>query len=163
MAFRIGRKFAQHTYPEPPRGGGVSLSFARNFATGPSVSTPISMAGVSVPWVPDVGSPGVNVPITPAVTGVILMSAVVSLANTTGSAATVMIQVQVDADILEEPQMEQFTIPANGFVVFPFLMQTIGTVGVQSLVQIIVTGPTTVNVVADSSSLDLQEVSVSTG
>lgn len=96
MAFRIGRKHAQHTYPEAPRGAGP-FQFARNLAAGPGrTDVPVSVA--ALPAAPSAGTPvftlannslveaGVltadGAPITPSVTGIIRVSGVVNVENT---------------------------------------------------------------------------------
>jgi len=46
--FRIGRKSAQHLYPESPRASALSL-FARNFATGTKFGMDLSPS-IQIPW-----------------------------------------------------------------------------------------------------------------
>jgi hypothetical protein len=57
--FRIGRKSAQHFYPESSRASALSL-FARNFATGPKFSTALA-PDAQIPW----NSIDADVPTTP--------------------------------------------------------------------------------------------------
>jgi len=47
--FRIGRKLAQHVYPDNARAAALSL-FARNYATGPKVNTTVDSDGTQIPW-----------------------------------------------------------------------------------------------------------------
>lgn len=47
-SFRIGRKGAQHVYPEPARGGAPQL--ARNFASGPKDSLDLPSLGTEPSW-----------------------------------------------------------------------------------------------------------------
>lgn len=50
MAHRMGRKFAQETYPETPSAAALAATaFARNFATGPKTDQAIGV-GILVPW-----------------------------------------------------------------------------------------------------------------
>jgi hypothetical protein len=179
MSFRIGRKFASHTYPEASRGGSGNplTAFARNFAVGPATDTPVVTTGTQILWgtvdVPDINPQ--NVPITPRSTGVVRVSGSIIVQNTGVNPATVVVQVQVNgvatpAAFAEAPIV---TIdPANGieetsgFESIPLLVELTGLViGTKVDVQILV-GSFTDGIVfltAIRSTIDVQEVAVATG
>jgi hypothetical protein len=168
--FRIGFKYARHSYPDPPRGGGVSpTSFARNFAVGPATDTDISITGTDVPWSAiDVGAPGVNVPITPIATGIAVISGVLTVKNTSGSdTLIVVVGVAVNNVLLAFPLAESTVIPINSTLAIPFLAEATGlALNAASNVQIVVTTPDQDGVgqiVGESSSVDVQEVAAATG
>jgi hypothetical protein len=165
--FRIGRRFAQHTYPDTPRGGGA-LAFARNFAMGPATPTTITTGGVQVPWdFIESGAPsGVNVPITPRVTGRMLFSGVVQVTNNDDAPVTVQVQIQVN-DATELVPLVQETVDANGEAAIAFEIMYIASlpVGVTAQIQLLVTSTADVDVVlsTDNSTLEIEEKSFATG
>lgn len=171
MAHRIGRKHAAETYPEPRAGGGgVNIAaMARNYASGPASDTDVPIAGVQIPWnVIDSGAAlGPNVPITPHVTGRILVSAMISLENVSASPVNVRVRVQiggVSVTIPTDPSSLLDAAPAEGrsSIVIPLSAQLTVAVGVAINIQIFVSADdepgTLVRVVADSSTLNIQEV-----
>jgi len=169
MSFRIGRAYARHVYDERRGGGSAASPFARNFAAGPTLTTSIAAGGgTQIPWeVIDSGAPaGVDVPITPQSTGVVRISGVISLKNSTGSAVAAQVEVQVNDVSLTFPNAENATVDADGFEAIPFLAEATGlTIGVTVNVQILVIagGSDAISAVAESSTLDVQEVAVATG
>jgi len=70
MAFRIGRKHAQHTYPEPNRGS-QALSLAHGWADNPT-DVAIGVGNTTV----------ASVPVTPKVTGKFRVTATFTPTNT---------------------------------------------------------------------------------
>lgn len=81
--FRIGRKFAQHSYPDTPRPQPAG-AFARNSANGVTGQPlAVTVAGVQIPWFQrEVAGPTpVDVPITPKSTGAIHISGVFQFQN----------------------------------------------------------------------------------
>lgn len=171
MSFRIGRSAASHFYPESPRGSSVPTEFARNFAAGPTGDTlVIGGDGTQIPWsVIDVGGPGTDVPITPQSTGIIRITAVVVIGNTSTDPQTVGI-VQISALIdgvtpVAVPIAEQFSIDINGFKSIQLVAETPALpVGVTATIQILATLIAGTLVVVDSSStVEVQEVSAATG
>lgn len=168
--FRIGRKYAQHSYPEPRRGGASATPFARNFAAGPGSETNITVPGVQVPWSAiDVGAPGVNIPITPQSTGIIRIAGALTIKNHSGSnVVTVLVNPQVAGVSLAFPLGDEVTLPINALAVIPILAETSAlTIGVQALIQVLVSSEDAdvnqISIELESSTLDVQEVAVATG
>ena len=172
MGFRIGRKFAQHVYPSTGgRGGGAAAALARNFATGPKSDTEITGGGILVPWNGiDVGaSPSVNIPITPKSTGIVTISGIITISNSSESSFDIEIDVQVEGSVL--PNASFFLVPlaAGETIGIPFLAETTPTdtpVGVTKHVQISVNGdPGDVDLIllVEASAISIQEVSTATG
>jgi hypothetical protein len=165
--FRIGRRYAQHTYPDTPRGAGA-LSFARNFAEGPGTPTTIDTSGVQVPWAfIESGDPvGVNVPITPRVTGRILFSGVVQVTNNDAAPVTVQVQIQVNGSTLLVPLVQE-TVDANGeaAIAFEILSLALLPVGVTAQIQLQVTATADVDVVlsTNNTTLEIEEKPFATG
>jgi hypothetical protein len=135
--------------------------FARNFATGTKGSTAVG-AGIALTWNSiDVGTdPSTDVPITPITTGEVLVTGVITLNNPTGAPILATIQVQVDGSAVAT--FSATTIAAGAEASIPFVAEA----GVLSLAQHIVTvtidgnGLTTVS---DGSSINVEEVPLSTG
>lgn len=165
--FRIGRKYAQHSYPDTPRGAGA-LSLARNFAIGPNAPTTITTGGVQVPWdiIESGASPGVHVPITPRVTGRMLFSGVIQVSNNDDAPVDISVQVQVQDSTLLVPLVQQ-TVPADGeaAIAFEILSLALFTVGVARNISVLVTASANVDVVltTDNSTLEIEEKSFATG
>ncbi len=170
----------QHSYPDTPRGGGA-LAFARNYAFGPagdsapliasSPGTEISWGSIDVP-----GSDSKDIPITPRVTGVILVTGVVSLHNTS-TADIVDVQVQVEIGTITPvaylvPASEKISVPVDdgeggeGFMVVPFQVEIpLLPVGTRQIVRVLLTADTTdtVEIVLNSTTVEVEEVLLSTG
>ena len=108
--FRIGRKSAQHLYPESPRASALSL-FARNFATGTKFGMDLSPS-IQIPW----NSIDADVPTTPFT--------IVANGVTVSIAGDVTAVFQNFDDVTLKP-----TVPASLSVVF----RTIVTVPVFAL------------------------------
>jgi hypothetical protein len=127
----------------------------------------------AIPWaVVGVGTPGINVQITPIATGRVLISGVIIVKSVSGVQESVSVQLVVNGFPLGAPLFEQPTIEAGGQVAIPILMEvnafTLGSllpIGVLANVQILLTASTVdvLQMVDESSSLDLQEVSAPTG
>lgn len=167
--FRIGRKYAHHFYPDTPRGAGA-LSLARNFAMGPGDSTNVVTAGdggTQIPWdfIESDAALGVDVPITPSVTGQILFKGVVVVKNSSLSPVNVTLQVEVDGSTLFAPVTE-VTVAANGLAAIPFEARTgsplpLGVIAnIQVLVAASVNDAITLNV--DGSTIEIEEVLLAT-
>ena len=157
-----------YSYPETPRAVSPLAAFARNFATGPKEIT-IGSGGIQIPWNSiDVPPPSgnVDVPITPRATGVVLISGVVTVQNSSGISADVVVTIQVNGVAL--PPATFFGIaplPDGETVTIPFLAETSPTdtpVGVTSNIEIFVVG-LNVTLATDDSAVSVQEVSVATG
>ena len=173
--FNRGRSKTAHSYPDTragansPPGG----AFARNYATGPSTSTPISDGlGTQVPWVAAV--PGTNpedVPITPRVTGYVLITGLLTINNTDVSKNEVQVLVEIEGIPLPVPQNERNTIDTNvtgesgGAEAIPFETTPLLPIGVTSNVQIRVISSDAGknNLLQFSSTISVQEVSAPTG
>ena len=170
--FRIGRTFARHSYPDTPRAGGLA-ALARNFAQGPGgdTATPITAAGILVPWatIESGAPPGVSVPITPAVTGRVRISAVLTILNASGASAIVSVQAQTTAGLIAFP-LVQATVDASvgevdGFEAVPFLLDFLAPVGVVDNIQLFVTASAdgALFLTLQSSTIDVQELLLATG
>jgi len=168
MAFRIGRKYAQHTYPEPRRSGGVTPDeFARNFAVGPATDTDITTT-TPLPWSDvDVGAPGNSVTITPESTGVVRVLAVMTFKNPSGAdTVDAVVQILLDGVAQAFPNNETFTVPINGGLVVPMLVELDGLNVGQAYaigIQVSTSDSATLRIVQESSSIEVQEVEESTG
>lgn len=94
MASRIGRKHASETYPNRGGAGAQGAPFARNSAAGPPTNQLLTGTGsTQVDWasIESTGAPGTSVPITPRVTGVILIQAVIVVSNGAGTVESVTV------------------------------------------------------------------------
>ena len=163
--FRIGRRYAQHSYPDAPRVPTLA-PLARNFATGPKVGTAVAAAGTQVPWNSiDFGPDGVDVQITPQTTGLVRVSAVIAVGNSDVAQRNVQVQVQIGNVTVPLPVSDQVTVAANGLEAIPFLIELSLPVGVPSQIQILVTAEVDgqISLSQESSSMELQEVSIATG
>ncbi len=106
-----------------------------------------------------------NVPITPRSTGVVRISGVIVVQNTTGGPASeVEAFIQIDGTPLNPPAIIAVAPLADDQTAeIPFLAEVTLTVGVTANVSILVASDVAVDILADSSAIDLQEVSVATG
>lgn len=102
MAFRIGRKHAQHSYPEPR---GVPSSIASNFALGPGTNQAIAQSPGSTRAFTDTNGSVVaagtltsqGAPVTPRATGVLLVTGAVNVENVSdGAPVNVSVFIQVN-------------------------------------------------------------------
>jgi hypothetical protein len=164
MAHRIGRKHAAETYPESK--GDTTLVFARNFAQGPGTSQTLSTSPQEISWgAIESGAPaGVNVPVTPKVTGLLLVQAVVEIDNPSeASAAIVTVQVGVGGVALATPAT-QVTIPEGELATVPIQALVAEAVGTTSEINVFVsTNLLGVVLQANDSTLSVQEVPAATG
>lgn len=159
------------TYPDPRGSGNGDGPFARNSATGPDNVTAISAGGgTQVPWnVIDSGAVGgVNIPITPLSTGVVRIQGVISIKNSANAVVDVHLEVQVDDVSLPVPFNEANTIQgsnATSFEAVPFMIVTTIPIGSTSNVQILLKASSadSLSVIAESSTIDIQEVPAATG
>lgn len=112
----------------------------------------------------------VDVPITPRTTGIVLVSGVVTFKNKTGAPVDeATIQVAVDGVAQTVPFDLQFgPLAAGDSITLPFMAELLPVplgpmvVGTKAYIQIIVTGDT-LDVLAEDSALEIQEVSFATG
>jgi len=172
--FRIGRKFASHSYPEPRRD--TTVAFARNFAKGPATSTIIAAGnlvqpftgGTLVPWdFIESGAPlGTSVPITPVTTGIMLVSGVVCVKSTSTADAFVFVQVLLDGDLVPVPFEAVATIPPDGTVVIPILTEEIEAPGPTfnwSIRLVAFNSDGVLSLFMESSTLNIEERPAATG
>jgi hypothetical protein len=152
-------------------------ALARNFASGPDGDTAITQAGLQIPWgsidVPATIPTVQDVPITPRVSGVVIVRASIGVRNTSASPATVIVEVQVNGVTYPVPAHEEFTVPVanggeetSGFVQIPVLTELTGlALGTQVNVQIKVTALTSsvLDLTDTNSTIELEEVLPSTG
>jgi hypothetical protein len=178
--FRIGRKSAQHSYPES-RFAGLLGPFARNFAAGPLLPDVVVVGdgitgGTPILWdIIESGAPAsISVPITPKSTGIIRITGVVAVKNSSGAAVNVLVQVALNGVRQVVPFSEEVTVVNHapdafnigGAATLPIVAELAGlVVGVTRLVSIVVTAETAVaiNLLAATCTLDIQEVAAATG
>lgn len=162
-----------YSYPETPRTASA-LALARNFAYGPGTTTSIGTSATPVPWnAIGVGSPGINVPITPRVTGLVRVSGVICVKSLSGIQESVNVQVVVNGVPLLSPFFEVPTVEAGGAIAIPILTEidvfTNGgsqlPLGATANVQIVLSASNdgVLELATQSSSLELQEVLAETG
>jgi hypothetical protein len=170
MSFRIGRKFAQHTYPEPRGAGAVPQPFARNFASGPGedqeIGTPPSAGSVILWDQVDVGPSGTgDVQITPLSTGVVRVISAIAVQNLAEGPNIIEVTVHVNGVEVDRPELVRVTMETNDFAMIPVLAQITGLpIGVPADVTIMVIGSDLgALLVAESSTIEVKEVQVSTG
>lgn len=153
-----------YSYPETRRGGSAPEALARNFATGTKGAFDVG-AGIDITWNSiDVGTdPSTDIPITPLSTGQLLISGVVTLTNPTGAPVTATVTPHLDGSAAG-PSFAATTIPAGATVSIPFIAETpvISPLNVEHLVQVTVDG-NGLTTVSDGSTVNVQEVPVSTG
>jgi hypothetical protein len=166
MSFRIGRKGAQHSYPVSR--GAMEVPRARNFAAGPTATEPITVAGIFIPWsLIEAGAPaGINVPITPRSSGIILIQGVITIKNAVLAPIVASMFVWVNGTPLIVPFMETVLVPASGSSVIPFLTETAPLpIGVPAIIQIAINAASEpgLSLLPASSTMAVQEVRAATG
>jgi hypothetical protein len=165
--FRIGRTHAQHSYPDTPRGAGA-LSFARNFAEGPTGTVPITTLGVQIPWsFIESGAPaGANAPITPRVTGRMLFSGVVVVQNVGNAPTTLTVRVNDGTVTLLVPLVQQTVgVGEKAAVAFEILSLALFALGVTKNIRVVVTASadSQLELTTSSSTLEIEEKQFATG
>jgi len=167
MAFRIGRKHAAHTYPSSQ--GNSTLLFARNFAQGPAAPQELTTTNpTEVGWgsIESGAPPGTGVPITPKVTGLLLIEGVLEMQNTVAeSAINVQVQVGVGGVAVVGSPATEVTVDGPGFATVPIQVLIDEPVGATVEINLIVTasGASAITLNTDDSTLSIQEVPVATG
>jgi hypothetical protein len=155
-----------YSYPETRRSGDPLTAFARNFATGTKSSAAISGGGIQVPWnAIDVspGTPSTDVPITPRSTGIVRISGVISVENSSGSPiAVAIVSVQINNGIALPFSSVVAPLADDEAITIPFLVEVSLPIGVTSNIEIFVSGDNA-HLLADGSAIEVQEVSVATG
>ena len=171
--FRIGRKFAQHSYPESRRDS--TLAFARNSAQGPGgdAPVPVTTGGTQILWetIESGGGPSEDVPITPLVTGRIRIIAMVAVTNTIGVPTTVKVVAQVEdvtipGSPVPEATVDESTDAGNGFETITYVFDTtLLPVGATKHIEILVTAgvDNAIELTLENSTLDIQELPAATG
>ncbi|MGH3303685.1 MAG: hypothetical protein ACRDOK_18800 [Streptosporangiaceae bacterium] len=165
--FRIGRKFASHSYPDARRD--TTQPFARNYALGPTTSTDVTMAGTLVPWtvIESGAPPGTDVPITPKTSGIIQADGVICIKNSSATPQNVQLLVLVNS-VAITPENEAVTIAADpGYMAIPFIaedpnLRPIGT-PVNVTIKLTANADGVITMALLSSSLRVQEVPPATG
>jgi len=168
--FRIGRKFASHSYPESR--AATTVPFARNFATGPTLfAAPpdVQTTGTQVPWnvIESGAPPGFDVPITPKSTGRIRITGVVAVKNSTMSPVLVTVLVQLNGANEFNPLFLSAVVDSEGAVAIPIVAELSALLapGVQRLIEFFVfaSADGAISLTVESSSIDVQEVPFATG
>lgn len=171
MASRIGRKYASHTYPQSPGagGGGAVSAFARNYAQGPAAGTLVEDAsgGIVFSIVEGGGGATPNVPITPRVTGLILVEGTIECSNTKEDADQLTVQIVVDGTPVAHPITGNYVNGGVGQVTSVSFALVVGplTIGTTHHVRVvpIENSPGDLQLDALDSTLTLQEVAAATG
>lgn len=173
--FRIGRKHAQHTYPDTPRA--AVAAFARNSAVGPAGGPQgIILSGTPVPWsgiASGAATPTPDVPITPKVTGVVRIIFTVVVENVSNTDEDVGVAVQVNG-VTKNTFSEEVPgtksgvtgiVTISGVVdLEPPIAGTPLPVGVTSNIEIVLTaGTDSESLQLDNATLDIQELPAATG
>jgi hypothetical protein len=167
--FRIGRKFAQHSYPDPRRS--TTVAFARNSATGPAADQGFDDTGAQVVWdsIESGAVAGVNVPITPLSSGKIHITGVITVKTDNPNSVDVNLTVEVDSLLVPRPANEMVSVSGTGpdmpWAAIPFDVIVNLPVGVTSNIEILMTASADVaiHIEAGSSSISIQEVPPVTG
>lgn len=152
----------------PVAGPGVVRLIASNpaFAAGVTtfdISAPVD-GSTTVGAIRNGTSNSVDVPITPRTTGVVRIQGIVLIGNTTGAPIDVTVNVQVNGTNLPVPTQAAAAVldATTGIETLPFLAETLLPVGVTSLIQISVDADGA-TLIAEDSSVEIQEVSFATG
>jgi hypothetical protein len=170
MSFRIGRKHAQHTYPQAVSGGPGLAGYARNFAQGPAANqaVPVSPGTLLTPWNPieSGAAPGSTVPITPKVTGLVLVTGTIEGAIAVEGEDNLFVQIDVDGVPLLNPITGNpvGTGTGSGFMSVSFCVLAQLIVGETHHIGVIVSsssGDVALN--AHNSTISIQEVAAATG
>jgi hypothetical protein len=171
-----------YSYPETGGRGAATSALARNFASGPPPSDspiPITTTGDQIVWdFIQSGAPsGIDVPITPHVTGQLLVTVSTTVENSSDAPADLKVQLQVDAGAgpvtvtpPADPQDAHTTVEANGSVMVSFTALLPGpppafTVGTPIKIEVLLTASAdnSLVMVAESSTIEIQEVLPATG
>jgi hypothetical protein len=165
MAFRIGRRSAQHSYPQAPRG--APSAYARNSAHGPATLTAVTDTPTRIPWgTLEVGAPGQNVSITPKLTGLILVTGVVECVNNSEDTDQLTVNIGVAGILQAKPLEANFVSGGGGETSVP-IQAIIGpfALGTPVEVSLFVTSiaDDTLSLEVNDSWITLQEVSTATG
>jgi hypothetical protein len=171
MSSRIGRRYAQATYPVS-KAVSESQAFARNFADGPAGPQGVLVApGAPVDWatVESTGAAGTNVPITPQVTGLILVTAVLVATNGAGSVQSLSVQVGVGGVTETTPASvvamgAAGTAASEAAVAFQALVGPLA-LGVAHNITIVVLASAggDITLAAEDSTVSVQEVAAASG
>jgi len=158
--FRIGRRHASHSYPDTGSKASPPIPPARNFAFGPGTDTGIlTTPGTDVPWSNlESGAAGVNVPITPRVTGRLSIRAMLMLKSTVASSVT--INVRVDGiTTIAIPFSVPATPAANLNTPVPLLVETTVTLAPHTIqIRCVASGDDGNMLVANQCSVEVQEL-----
>lgn len=170
MSARIGRRYASETYPS--RGGAQGAPFARNFAQGPATPQGVLVApGTPVSWgtVESTGAAGTNVPITPRVSGLILVTGVLVATNGAGTVESLSAQIGVNG-VTQATPASVAALGAAGAaaseVAVPF-EALVGPLPLGTTVEITVvvqaSAGSAITLAAEACTVSVQEVSAATG
>jgi hypothetical protein len=122
--FRIGRKHAQHSYPDTPRS--AVASYARNSALGPQdrVQSLPAPLGANILWLtPEIGVAGANIPITPRVTGIVRVASVVVCQNAAFAPDAMVVELILDGvpiGLQTGSTIDAATEAGNGLITIPY-------------------------------------------
>ena len=167
--FRIGRRYAQHVYPDTPQR--APAAFARNYAQTVTPST-LGSGANNVSWTSIEGGgvipPSIHVPITPNVTGRVRIIATVTLVNSTIAPIDVIEQIQINgaAPPASAPAaaetVDAATGEGSGLATMTLLLDISLPVGPTTQIEIQLTAGTA-GLELSAASIELQEVPLATG
>lgn len=163
--FRIGRKFARHFYPDPPRGNGAPVTpLARNFAYGTSQQVPVPTSDINIDWfsVENTGSSSTDIEITPLSTGIIVVSGVLVIKN--GAEIPVDFFPTLSINGVHQA-LSRVRVPGNGHSAVPILRKGFVPVSVTQVVQVLIhaSTDTALTIGIQSSTLSVREVTAASG
>jgi len=166
MASRIGRRGASETYPT--RGGvyGLGAPYARNSAFGPAATMPVTAAQEPISFSSiESGGAGTNVPITPQVSGDVLVTGTVECSSL-GDSDQLTVQVGVGGVALPHPVTANFVPGEEGAKASVSFQTVIGLpIGTTSNINVFVNANSNGDIQLDAfnSRLSIQEVPTATG
>lgn len=167
MSSRIGRKYASATYPQSPGAGGGSASLARNNAVGPNSNQLLTTTlATNVVWavIASTGVAGPSVPITPQVTGDVVVEAVISAVNADSAAHTLTVAVAVGGTPVGPTSIVE--LGATGLAAIPVQVPISGLpIGTTSeiTVQVTASAASEITLSISRSSVFVREVAAATG
>jgi hypothetical protein len=164
--FRIGRKHAQHSYPDTPRG--AVAAFARNYAS-TNQNQDFSTGTVDVAWqaIESGAAPGTDVPVTPRVTGRVRIITTCVLINETLNPINVSVFSRIDGSPVGEAAetVDAATETSNGESTITFVVDADALpVGAAHQVSVRCTSSSaTADLTLAVAQVDIQELPAATG
>jgi hypothetical protein len=170
MAFRIGRRYAQHTYPQSGGAQQALPAFARNFAQGPAADFPLTTdtaTPIVFSFIESEGGSSNSIPITPRVTGVVLVVGTAECINTSDGdleQLTLLLGLS-NVTPLSNPVASNFVEDGGGLASVTIQARLLLAVGVTAHITLfaLADAPSDLTLRALNSTLSIQEVGLATG